>query len=154
VGGAEARPGGARFGTLVHAVLADVPLAETNDTLMQRLVEAHARVLGADRSEAAAALDVVRRVLRHPLLRAAAAAEARGRCYRETPVTWRANETTLVEGVVDLAFAEEDGFVVVDFKTDRELEGAVDRYERQLQVYASAISAAMGTPARGVLIRV
>ena len=154
VAGATGRPGGVRFGTLVHAVLADVPLAGAADDLLARLVDAHARMLGADAAETAAALDAVRRVLEHPLLRQAAAAEARGQCYRETPVTWRVDETTLVEGVVDLAFLEEQAFVVVDFKTDRELDGAIVRYERQVALYADAVSQAMGRPARAIIMKV
>jgi ATP-dependent exoDNAse (exonuclease V) beta subunit len=44
--------------------------------------------------------------------------------------------------------------VVVDFKTDRELENATDRYQRQVRIYAAAIAAATGQPARAVLMRV
>jgi len=153
-----ARPGGVRFGTLVHALLAAVPLTERHDTpgadLLARLAEAHGRVLGADAAEVAAAEEVVRRVLAHPLLRGAAEAAAGGRCYRETPVTWRAESGTLVEGYVDLAYVAGDEVVVVDFKTDRELEGATEPYRRQVQVYAAAIAAAMGKPARGVLMKI
>ena len=60
----------------------------------------------------------------------------------------------LIEGFVDLAYADEEGFVVVDFKTDRELEGALDRYQRQVSIYAAAIAAATGRSARAVLMRV
>ena len=70
------------------------------------------------------------------------------------PVTWRSEAGALVEGFVDLAYADEDGFVVVDFKTDRELEGALDRYQRQVSIYAAAIAAATGRSARAVLMRV
>jgi ATP-dependent exoDNAse (exonuclease V) beta subunit len=44
--------------------------------------------------------------------------------------------------------------VVIDFKTDRELAGALDRYRRQVQIYASAVAAATGRPARAVLMRI
>jgi ATP-dependent helicase/nuclease subunit A len=60
----------------------------------------------------------------------------------------------IVEGQVDLAFEDDDGYVVVDFKTDREIEGAVDRYRRQVQIYAAAIATATGRPTRAVLMRV
>jgi ATP-dependent exoDNAse (exonuclease V) beta subunit len=42
----------------------------------------------------------------------------------------------------------------VDFKTDRELDGAIDRYRRQAQLYAAAIGSAMRRPTRGILMRV
>jgi ATP-dependent exoDNAse (exonuclease V) beta subunit len=44
--------------------------------------------------------------------------------------------------------------VVVDFKTDRELDGAIDRYRRQVQVYAAALASALARPARGILMRI
>jgi ATP-dependent exoDNAse (exonuclease V) beta subunit len=154
VGGSDPRPGGVRFGTLLHAVLADMPLASASLDLAGQLAAAHGRVLGADESEVEAARDTVWRVLRHPVLRAAASAAERGRCYRETPITLRLDARTLIEGFVDLAFEDDSGYVVVDFKTDREIEAALERYRRQVQIYAAAVRAATGVPARGVLLRV
>jgi ATP-dependent helicase/nuclease subunit A len=153
-GGGGDRPGGTRFGTLVHAMLADVPLSSTASEVVSHLAAAHGRVLGAEPSEVAAARQVVEDVLAHPLLRAAALAADQGRCYRETPVTLRLEDGALVEGTVDLAYESADAMVVIDFKTDRELEGALDRYRRQVQIYASAVAAATGRPARAVLMRI
>jgi ATP-dependent exoDNAse (exonuclease V) beta subunit len=148
------RPGGPRFGTLVHAMLADVPLSGAASDVVSRLAAAHGRMLGAEPSEVAAAGRMVEEVLAHPLLRAAAQAADERRCYRETPVTWRLEDGTLVEGNVDLAYESAGAMVVIDFKTDRELHGAIDRYRRQVQIYASAIAAATGRPARAVLMRI
>ena len=148
------RPGGVRFGTLVHALLADVPLDAGGDDIVSQLAQAHGRVLGADAAEISSAGDVVRRVLAHPVLLNAARAAEQGLCYRETPVTLRLPTGAIVEGNVDLAYVFGEEFLVIDFKTDRELDGAIERYRRQVQVYAAAISAAMGRPARGILMRV
>ena len=148
------RPGGVRFGSLVHALLADVPLAAQDGDSLTRLASAHGRLLDAEPEEIAEAESAVRRVLAHPVIRAAARAAASGKCYRETPVTLRAADGSLIEGTVDLAFDDDDGFVVVDFKTDRELDGALDRYQRQVQIYAAAVSSALGRPSRAVLMRV
>ena len=152
-GGGE-RPGGVRFGTLVHALLADVPLSGATSELLERLAAAHGRVLGAEPAEVSAARDLLLHVLAHPLLQSAARAAAQGRCYREAPVTWRLEDGLLVEGHVDLAYEDDDGMVVIDFKTDRELHGALERYERQVRIYASAVAAATGRPARAVLMRI
>jgi ATP-dependent exoDNAse (exonuclease V) beta subunit len=147
------RPGGVRFGTLVHAVLAAVPLdADSADAA--GLATVHGRVLGATEEEVAAAVSVVTRVLAHPVMGAAALAARAQQCYRETPVTLRVAEGSIVEGNVDLAYVDERSVVVVDFKTDRELEGALDRYRRQVQLYAGAIGLALNRPARAVLMRV
>jgi ATP-dependent exoDNAse (exonuclease V) beta subunit len=75
-------------------------------------------------------------------------------CYRETPVTWRLETGAIVEGVVDLAYVDDQHLVVIEFKTDRELDGAIDRYRRQLRLYATAIAGATGRPARAILMRV
>ncbi len=156
VEGETERPGGARFGSLVHALLADVPLSPdgSDHELLLKLAAAHGRVLGAEPAEVVAAREAVTRVLSHPAIRAAADAERRGVCYREVPMTWRLDSGALVEGTVDLAYASGEEMVVVDFKTDRELEGALDRYRRQIQIYAAAIAAATGRPTRAILIKV
>jgi ATP-dependent exoDNAse (exonuclease V) beta subunit len=151
---ADARPGGARFGTLVHALLADVPLDPSGTDVLPRLAAAHGRVLGADASEVAAALDVVSRTLAHPVMHAATLAARAGRCYRETPVTSRLPDGVLVEGTVDLAFESDGAFVVVDFKTDRPEGELLEHYRRQVALYAQAIGRATGRPARAVLMKV
>jgi ATP-dependent helicase/nuclease subunit A len=70
-------------------------------------------------------------------------------------VTLTLEDGTLVEGVVDLAFEEDGGWVVVDYKTDREIATAgEEQYRRQVAVYASAIARATGAPASGVLLRI
>jgi ATP-dependent exoDNAse (exonuclease V) beta subunit len=154
VDGPQQRPGGQRFGSLVHALIADMPLDAPDAHTIARLAAAHGRVLGADAGEIAAAEAIVVRVLAHPVLQAAARANRGGRCYREMPVTWRTDTGAIIEGFVDLAYADESGLVVVDFKTDRELDGAIDRYQRQVRIYAAAIAAATGRPARAVLMQV
>jgi ATP-dependent helicase/nuclease subunit A len=60
----------------------------------------------------------------------------------------------LVEGTIDLAFDDDQGSTVVDFKTDRELEADAERYRRQLTVYCRAFQQLRGTSPRGVLLRV
>jgi ATP-dependent exoDNAse (exonuclease V) beta subunit len=147
------RPAGPRFGALVHAALATVPL-EVDRQRIEDAVALQARVLGATPEEAAAAIAVVENALRHPLLKRAQQAHAIGKCRRETPVTLRTPNGTIVEGVVDLAFEEDGGWIVVDLKTDAELEGRLEPYERQAGLYATAIAEAMGTKVAAILLRV
>jgi ATP-dependent exoDNAse (exonuclease V) beta subunit len=148
------RPGGARFGSLVHALLSDAPLDGDAANALPRLAEAHGRILGATPEEISAAMDAVAATLAHPELAAARRADRSGMCYRETPVTLRLESGAVVEGYVDLAYRNGNEMVVVDFKTDRELESALDRYERQVSLYAAAIGRSTGLPVRAVLIRV
>lgn len=50
-------------------------------------------------------------------------------------------EEVLVQGVIDVYFEEEDGLVLMDYKTDRvsEAEELVKRYHTQLEYYAQAL---------------
>jgi len=154
IAGSHIRASGPRFGSLVHAMIADMPLDAPNARTIARLASAHGRVLGADVAEIAAAEGLVQRLMTHPVLQSAARAQRAGHCYREMPVTWRTESGAIIEGFVDLAYKDGSGLVVVDFKTDREIDGALERYERQVRIYAAAIAAATGRPARAVLMRV
>jgi ATP-dependent helicase/nuclease subunit A len=87
------------------------------------------------------------------MARAREAHEA-GRCRRETPITLCVPDGTIVEGVVDLAFEQAGSWTVVDFKTNRELDSALEGYQRQVALYAEAIARATGQQARAVLLRV
>jgi ATP-dependent exoDNAse (exonuclease V) beta subunit len=149
-----ARPGGARFGELVHAVLASVPL-DADRQAIDALVEIQGRILSSPADEVRAASEIVMSVLGCDLLGRARAAAARGSCRREAPVTLSLDDGSLIEGIVDLAFEEEGVWTIIDYKTDRELAGAgADRYRRQVALYAAAVAQATGRPTSGVVIRV
>lgn len=147
---ADGRPAGPRFGALVHAVLALAPLAAAPREI-EAVAAVQARVLGAPAAETAAAVAAVTAALAHPLLRAAAAAAL---LRRETPLSLLDDDGTLVEGVVDLAFRDEHGWTVVDYKTDQELAARADVYRRQVALYARALTIATSAPARAILLRV
>ena len=81
-------------------------------------------------------------VLRHPLFDQVRAAERAQRCFRELPLIWHDPAGVLIEGTIDLAFEDGDGSIVVlDFKTDRELDTDLERYRRQLAIYCQALAA-------------
>ena len=146
------RPGGRRFGALVHAVLAAVNLDAGPDEIGQ-VAEVNGRLIDAARGEIDAAVATVRAALKHPLLQRAARALA---VRRETPIQHQRDDGTLIEGVVDLAFQEDTpdfkGWTVVDFKTDRELKNAQNQYVAQVAAYVDAVHVATESPARGFLL--
>ena len=148
--GAARRPRGPRFGTLVHAVLATLPLDADAD-LIARGARTQGRILNAPDDEIRAAAAVVAAVFAHDLV---ARARASSRVRRETPVSWLQQDGTLIEGVLDLAFDEGDRTVVVDFKTDHELAPGEARYRAQLQQYVNAVERATGRAATGVLFKI
>ena len=114
------------------------------------MAETHGRILGAAPDEIAWAERSVRAALEHPLLRLASTSVHR----REAPVAFRAADGTLIEGVLDLALRDEKGWIVVDFKTDREVGERAAPYVAQVRRYAEAVRAATGLAVRGVLLSV
>jgi ATP-dependent exoDNAse (exonuclease V) beta subunit len=153
------RPFGPRFGTLVHATLATVPL-DASEHVIAAVARAQAQILptaGRNRyaeEEVYAAVEVVSSLLGDPLFDRVREADRDGRCDRELPITWKAPDGTLVEGTIDLAFEDAAGLTVVDFKTDRELSTDLDRYRRQLTVYCQALGTVRKMAAKGILARV
>jgi ATP-dependent exoDNAse (exonuclease V) beta subunit len=152
VSGVVERPKGPRFGTLAHAVLATIPLDAARATIVETAA-LQARVLGASAEETAAACDVAAAVLGHPLLARAREAFARGRCRRETPVAGVGPEGQLIEGVLDLAFEDAQGWTILDFKTTAQAGGMLERYRRQVAMYAWLVRRAAGGDVRAVLLR-
>ncbi|MBL8175883.1 MAG: UvrD-helicase domain-containing protein [Bryobacterales bacterium] len=143
------RPSGKRFGALVHGALRDVALDASREEIAAT-VQLHARLLGAEDEEAEEARFAVYHALHHPLLeRARAAAQV----YREYPVTVH-RDGVAVEGVIDLAFAEEGRWVIVDFKTDAETSGLAAEYKAQLAWYALAMQRTKGQAVQCYLLAV
>jgi ATP-dependent exoDNAse (exonuclease V) beta subunit len=153
---AATRPRGKRFGTLVHAILAQVALAASSDAV-RITARFFGRIFNAPEDEVAAAAATVVAALAAPLMRRAAAATM---LQREAPLmatlATSAKPSTMVEGVADLAFFEQrDGvarWIVVDFKTDFDLDSSLAEYRGQLALYMRAISDATALPVAGYLL--
>jgi ATP-dependent helicase/nuclease subunit A len=141
---------GRRFGTLVHNVMRDVPL-DADRAAIQRLVDWNTRLLGSPGEERAAAAAAVESALAHPLLHRARVA---GRCYREYPLVLKLDDGRMLEGVLDLAFVENNQWVIVDFKTDANTSERRLQYERQLQWYGFALLELTKMPVRACLLQI
>ncbi len=65
-------------------------------------------------------------------------------------------DIVLIQGIIDVFFEEEDGFVLLDYKTDRVSEGEeellVSRYHKQLDYYALAIERMYNRPVKEKVI--
>ena len=70
--------------------------------------------------------------------------------HREWAFNYRlpGTESTLVQGVIDLCFEENGGWILADYKTDYYEEPLLlrERYAAQLQLYAQALAAITGRP--------
>ncbi len=143
------RPRGARFGSLVHAILAQAPMDAGRATTLA-LSKSIARLMGASEEETELAAEAAALAFEHPLLRAA---KVSGDVRREVAVSWQLADGRIAEGVIDLAYRTDGGWLVIDFKTDQ-VSASEEHYSAQLQLYVEAVQRATGEPARGVLLEV
>lgn len=65
------------------------------------------------------------------------------------------NQTNgMLQGIADALFFEEDGVVLIDYKTDRGVteEVLADRYGMQLRLYSAALGLILGTPVKEAFV--
>ena len=71
--------------------------------------------------------------------------------HREWAFTYRRETETgaqLLQGVIDCCFIERGAWVLVDYKTDADAAGAIERHRPQLELYAQALAGITGLPVR------
>ena len=103
----------------------------------------------------------VENFLRSPLAWRMWLAQCRGSLYREQPFVlgidarrlksdFPETETVLIQGIIDVFFEEEDGIVLLDYKTDAvsSMEELWNRYETQLDYYQEAVQKLLGKPVK------
>jgi ATP-dependent helicase/nuclease subunit A len=145
----RARQASAR-GRAVHAVLQRANLQDATD--LASLAEVAASDEGiasqapvvAQLAEAALASPAIRQALLSPKM------------MRELPLRVGIGEGA-IEGIVDLCYLEEDGLVLVDYKTDAlgsaaDLESAGARYHLQIGAYVLALERATGMAVRRAVL--
>jgi ATP-dependent exoDNAse (exonuclease V) beta subunit len=143
------RPGGARFGSLVHLVLRDASLAAPKNVLLQ-MAQTHGRLLGATDDEIESAALAVSDALQHAVLDRVRRSI---RVHRELPISLD-TEFGIFEGVIDLAFFESGKWIIADFKTDVDKPDRQSRYRRQVGWYVYAIERITGIASEGCLLHV
>jgi ATP-dependent helicase/nuclease subunit A len=140
---------GTPLGRAVHAVLQTVDLATGQG--LEDIARAQAAAEGIPHRETEVAR-LARVALESNTVRRAVAS---GRWWREVPVAAPLGDTVL-EGFIDLLFEEDDGLVVVDYKTDalesaEEITKSMQRYRLQGGAYALALEKAAGRPVKEVV---
>ena len=139
---------GTSVGRAVHAVLQSIDLVTGAD------IEARSRVQAAaegvpDREKEVA--DLVRVAVESDVVHRAVAS---GRVWREVPVATPTGDGIL-HGFIDLLFEEDDGLVIVDYKTDAvpaaKTPEAVLRYRLQGGAYAHALQEITGKHVKEVV---
>jgi len=135
---------GMGFGSLVHRLL---ELSGREEAKPSRAA-AWAKALGIRRERVEEAFRAVESLERSGI--GARIRASRG-VFRELPLTvWEAEAT--LDGRVDLAFLEDGAWVLVDFKTDRDPERLLARYEGQMNFYAGLLVKTTGLPVKEALL--
>lgn len=95
--------------------------------------------------EEAIRVDKILHFLKSPLAGRMREAQRAGKLYREQPFVYgvetKEGETVLIQGIVDAYFEEEDGIVLLDYKTDvvETGEELTKRYQTQIDYYEKAL---------------
>ncbi|MBN1593490.1 MAG: PD-(D/E)XK nuclease family protein, partial [Candidatus Coatesbacteria bacterium] len=132
---AAASASGAEFGTTAHRLLqlVDPDDQSGDDALISSLLKANES--GVQRE----ALSNILRIFRSSELAQRAASARRAR--REVPFILKLDQAVL-RGMIDLLLEDEAGHIsIVDYKTDMETEGIIERYRAQMAAYWVAASA-------------
>jgi hypothetical protein len=132
--------GGTSLGRAVHAVLQAIDL-RADDSEIRKEATSQATAEGIP-DEAREVSRLVRNALNLPTV--AKCLRANRRFWREVYVSADFDGITL-EGFIDLLIEAEDGYVVVDFKTDAgDPEKAMERYKWQGASYALCVESLLG----------
>lgn len=142
------RGDGTSFGSAFHQVMEQVDLRRPSPEQLAGLAAHAAGRWGIDNRDEL--IQLAQSTLEHPLIRRARQAEL---LLRELPFVYKF-EGLLVEGILDLLFQEEEGMVIVDYKTDLAEQAELERrwvdYSWQGLVYAAAMADISGRPVKEV----
>lgn len=182
--GAEKQLSAGEYGTFLHRIFQQLPLGDfftldlkpvnerETDTAYERFIDEQLRLAAIFPEEAALAreaLPLMKHFLSSELACRILRAERSGRpVWRELPFTLAvpaiglpvdSGEISLIQGMIDLFFEEEDGCVLIDYKSDRLSYGRAARdaeirrrYTIQMDYYAEAIRRITGKTVKERLI--
>ncbi|HUO58240.1 MAG TPA: PD-(D/E)XK nuclease family protein, partial [bacterium] len=123
------------FGMLTHKLLEkgwnwDKPLLE-------KAAQAWALEINLSEDKALEAARMASQALSQEILRRA---KKSPHVFRELPLTGKSPDGSFLNAIVDLAFLEGDEWVVVDYKTDKDMEKDLGKYRQQLGYYGELLT--------------
>ena len=154
----EVREGGTSRGTAYHRAMELLPFSQiTSEEEVTRLLNQYTEEgkLAKEARDMIWPPDIYRFFTTKLGKRMQAAAEA-GKLYKEKQFVmgiparemgdWDSDELVLIQGIIDAWFEEEDGLILVDYKTDyvNDAQILVKRYKTQLDYYEKALTQMLG----------
>jgi ATP-dependent helicase/nuclease subunit A len=110
--------GGMVFGTVVHRCLEALGTGEVDEAGLEEYVRAAATEEELEDKWLPEALGTIRNVLQHEVWQRGERAKRKVHEFSFTVAQPSTPVTSIVNGVIDYLYEEEDGWVIVDFKTD------------------------------------
>ncbi|MCR4705585.1 MAG: helicase-exonuclease AddAB subunit AddA [Lachnospiraceae bacterium] len=150
----EEKVSGSAYGSAMHLAMEKMDFADRDDH--------HAAMAAAKASEEPVVnITKIERFLSSDAGRRMRAAAAKGCLFREKQFMFGLpasevkpgfpeDEVILIQGIIDAYWEEDDGYVILDYKTDHieDLSELPRRYQTQLDYYARALSGITGKPVK------
>lgn len=157
---------GSDRGTIYHNVLEKLPIENIDSYASVEAYLAELESLGRLTAEESKVINRKKLLnfANSPLGKAMKKAALAGKLYRETPFVaampvgellgCEPSESILVQGIIDAYYEEDDGLVLLDYKTDRveAAEELVKKYAVQLEYYKKALEQLTGKVVKSKLI--
>ncbi len=156
---------GAKRGTAMHRVLECYDFTKDADSLKEQMawMEEQGRI--EKDMLALVSFSALRTFLETSLGQRMHRASCAGKLYKEKPFVMgkparevleesSSEEMLLIQGIIDVFFEEEDGLVLLDYKTDHVRNGKelAERYRTQMELYAEAMECALFQPVKEKLL--
>jgi ATP-dependent helicase/nuclease subunit A len=135
--------GGRHLGTLTHLLLEKG--WDWDASTLKRAALVYAEKSGVAEPQAGKAAEWAGQALASELLQRA---RKSGKVFKELPLTCKGEDGTFLNAVIDLAFLEDGKWVIVDYKTDRDMEKEKEKYEKQLGYYSELLTRSTGFPVK------
>lgn len=148
---------GAKRGTAMHRVLECYDFTKEPDSLEEQFQAMIEQKKIEEDMPALVSLPALLKFLKTSLGNRMHQAACSGKLYKEKPFVMgksarealeesSSDEMLLIQGIIDVFFEEEDGIVLLDYKTDSVRSGKelTDRYRTQMELYQEAVERAFG----------
>ncbi len=158
---------GAELGSLYHRILQFIDLSALKSEDDIKVILDRMSETGQIEKEQLNAIDSgkIWTFISHPVGQRMKSAQLRKQLYREQPFvlgqpassihpSYQSEEMVLVQGIIDVFWEEEDGLVLLDYKTDKvfSIKELVRRYQIQLDYYKKALEQMTLKPVKEVYI--
>ena len=126
--------GGKDLGSLAHLLMEKG--WDWDEAMLRKAALFYAEKMGVPREGAESAATWAAKALQSGMIQRARKSP---NLFHELPLTGKQEDGSFLNAVIDLAFLEGDEWVIVDYKTDQDMETLKEKYRQQLGHYAELL---------------